>query len=82
MYRAGDSPFTQAEREERQARWLLWQTTSVAQESASPEYSITAPDPPQVQMVAMPALQHRRYDAVIQRMQTAKRQTGAYSAWT
>ena len=82
MRETGYSPIAQAEREVQQARWLLWQTASVSQESAPPEHPVTEPDPPQVQMVSVPTIQHRRYDAVVQRMQMAKKQSGAYSAWT
>lgn len=78
MNSAGYSPFARQQREEQQARWLLWQMQSVEIESdQTPE-----PAPPrEVQMVSMPAPQHRRYDAVVKRMQQARQQSGAFSAW-
>ena len=79
MLQSGYSPFAQSEREEQQARWLLWQMQSVEIESDQPQES--AP-PREAQMVSVPAPQHRRYDAVVRRMQQARQQTGAYSAWT
>lgn len=79
MNSAAYSPFARAQREEQQARWLLWQMQSVEIESDQPQES--AP-PREAQMVSVPAPQHRRYDAVVRRMQQARQQTGAYSAWT
>ena len=77
------SPFSAATRQERQARWLLWQQQSVeavAEGDMEPEPSTlmqrTYPAEPPV-----PAIQHRRYDAVVQRMQNARKQAGAYSTW-
>lgn len=76
------SPFSAATRQERQARWLLWQQQSVEPVTAGE----TPPAPPAGQPTyhpepSVPPIQHRRYDAVVQRMQNARRQAGAYSTW-
>lgn len=77
---SNESPFSASTREERQARWLQWQQQSVevASEGAETQGSGRST---YVQEPPVPAIQHRRYDAVVQRMQNAKRQTGAYSTW-
>lgn len=76
------SPFAAANRQEQQAQWLLWQTHSV--EVVRPEVHSESPE--ELAQWAEPALaagsmQRRRYDAVVQRMQSAKQKTGAYTAW-
>lgn len=77
------SPFSAATRQERQARWLLWQQQSVEPVTAGE----TGPAQPALAQHTypleppVPPLQHRRYDAVVQRMQNAQRQAGAYSTW-
>ena len=58
-----------------QAQWLLWQMNAV-EEVTAPLHTAAYPQEPPV-----PAIQHRRYDAVVQRMQQARQRTGAYSAW-
>lgn len=58
-----------------QAQWLLWQMNAV-EEVAAPLHTAAYPQEPSV-----PAIQHRRYDAVVQRMQQARQRTGTYSAW-
>ena len=49
-----------------QAQWLLWQMNAV-EEVAAPLHTAAYPQEPPV-----PAIQHRRYDAVVQRMQQAR----------
>lgn len=81
---SAESPFSAATRQERQARWLLWQQRSVAAEAADhdvPQERHTQ-QPAYVQEPAPATIRHSRYDAVIRRMQDAKRQTGTYSAWS
>lgn len=58
-----------------QAQWLLWQMNAV-EEVAAPLHTAAYP-----QESSVPAIQHRRYDAVVQRMQQARQRTGTYSAW-
>lgn len=81
---ASTSPFSAATRQERQAQWLLWQRQSVETGSAlhTPEPPPPPPSPaPEPPLTAAAALQHRRYDAVVQRMQNARKQAGSYSTW-
>jgi len=86
---ASASPFAAPTREARQARWLLWQKQSVEPEGtyhapapsgyAGPvRASESAGAPPEPPLTAAAALQHRRYDAVVQRMQQAGQRAGSY----
>lgn len=75
------SPFAAATNQERQARWLLWQQQSV-EAVAAPVEDEPLPQRTYPMEPTVPPIQHRRYDAVVRRMQQAQRQTGAYSAWS
>lgn len=81
---SAESPFSAATRQERQARWLLWQQRSVAAEAADNDVlqERQTPQPAYAQRTEPAPIRHSRYDAVIRRMQNAKRQTGIYSAWS
>lgn len=81
---SAESPFSAATRQERQARWLLWQQRSVAAEAADNDVlqERQTPQPAYAQWPEPAPIRHSRYDAVIRRMQNAKRQTGIYSAWS
>lgn len=59
-----------------QAQWLLWQMNAVEEVAAPVHTAVFAPEAPHV-----PAIPHRRYDAVVQRMQQARQRTGTYNAW-
>lgn len=59
-----------------QAQWLLWQMNAVEEVAAPVHTDACVQETPFVQ-----AIPHRRYDAVVQRMQQARQRTGAYSAW-
>lgn len=80
---AAVSPFAAANRQEQQAQWLLWQMHSVEAVSAEDVHTQAA-HPAQMAEAAQAqsAIQHRRYDAVVQRMQHAKQKTGAYTSWS
>lgn len=75
------SPFSAATRQERQARWLLWQQQSVEPVTAGETPPVPAAAPAYSPEPTVPPIQHRRYDAVVQRMQNARKQAGAYSTW-
>jgi len=78
---SGISPFSAQTRQERQARWLQWQQRSVEAVDTDREPA-NEPESATYQAAPVPPLiPHRRYDAVVQRMQNAKKQTGAYSTW-
>lgn len=81
---SGASPFAAQTRQERQARWLLWQQKSVeafAVQDAAPMADAGHTYSGEPSAPSVPAIRRPRYDAVVQRMQNAKRQTGAYSSW-
>lgn len=80
---SGTSPFSAVSRQEQQAQWLLWQMHSVDVVKAGENSSMAAhqPAPQEVSLPTYGSFPRPRYDAVVQRMQSAKQKTGAYTAW-
>lgn len=86
---AATSPFEGTTHEDIHHRWLLWKLESEPEERSNAKqtdcrsetrgtYAEEAPMRPE--SAAQPVFQHRRYDAVIRRMQNATRQTGTFTS--
>ncbi len=73
------SPFAEKTPAAIREKWLLWQNEFDEKQTDRRSAEHNSPQKP-TEMLNVPTFHHQRYDAVVKRMQSASKQTGAFTS--